>query len=129
MNDRKKALIRTLAALTGDLLIGFAIASVCLWIIHAASLGLFLAFLVWLIAAVAGMALSQYVIHPTVQFVLSDKKLDEVIRASQGMGEAVMRAGVQIGEHVLSGFIRQKAKGFKPFRPSWAKGWQAFRPI
>jgi hypothetical protein len=128
MNDRKKTLIRTLAALTGDLLIGFAIASVCLWLIHLASLGLFLAFLVWLIAAVVGLAVSQYVIHPTVQFVLSDSKLDDIVRGSQGMTEAVMRAGVQIGKNVASGFVRQKAKGFQSFKPSWTKGWQAFRP-
>lgn len=125
MNDRKKALIRTLAALTGDLLIGLAISSVCLWLIHVASLGLFLAFLLWLVAIVVSLALSQYIVHPTVQFVLSDKKLDELIRGSQGMTEAVMRAGAQIGEHVLRGIVRQKVQGFKP---RWAQGWQAFRP-
>ncbi len=125
MNDRKKTLIRTLAALTGDLLIGFAVTSACLWLIHVASLGLFLAFLVWLIAAVVALALSQFVIHPTVQFALSDRKLDDIVRGSQGMTEAVMRAGVQVGETVLASFIRQKTRGFKP---SWAKSWQAFRP-
>lgn len=125
MNDRKKILFRTLAALTGDMLIGITISGACLWLINVASLGLFLAFLLWLVAIVVSMALSQYVVHPTVHFVLSDHKLDEVIRGSQGMTNAVMRAGAQMGEHVLRGIVRQKVQSFKPH---WAQGWRAFRP-
>jgi hypothetical protein len=76
MSPRRNYFIRTIAAFAGDFAVGFALASACVWIIQSAALGLFLSFLLWLMAIVGGLAISQLVVHPTVQFVLSDRKLD-----------------------------------------------------
>jgi hypothetical protein len=43
-----------------------AFATACVWLIEAATLGLFLQLLVWLITALLAVAASQYIVHPTV---------------------------------------------------------------
>ncbi len=85
--SRRNTLIRTVATITGDIACGVAMASIALWLIESAALGLFLSFLVWLLAAVAALALSQYVVHPTLKVVLSDSKLDMAVDAMAGLSD------------------------------------------
>ena len=76
MSFRRNFFIRSVAAFAGDFAVGFALASACIWVIQSAALGLFLSFLLWLMAIIGGLAMSQLLVHPTVQFALSDRKLD-----------------------------------------------------
>jgi hypothetical protein len=76
MSTRRNYFLRTVAAFTGDFSLGFALASTCIWMIQSAALGLFLSFLLWLMVIIGGLAMSQLLVHPTVQFALSDRKLD-----------------------------------------------------
>lgn len=92
MTSRRNVFVRTIATVAGDLAVGFAVASACTWIIQVAALGLFLSFLLWLLSLVAYLAFSQYVLHPAVAVVLSDRKLDggiavsaEAVRAAAGI--------------------------------------------
>jgi len=85
--SRRNMLIRTVATITGDIAAGLACAFVAVWIIETAALGLFLSFLVWLIAAITSLALSQYVVHPAVSIVLSDSKLDLAVNAMSGFAQ------------------------------------------
>ena len=62
-------------------------ASAAVWIIETATLGLFLGFLVWLLAGIAALALSQLVVHPATKVLLSDQKLDLAITALSGLAE------------------------------------------
>lgn len=87
--SRRNALIRTVAAITGDVAAGVAIASVAVWLIETAALGLFLSFLVWLLAAIASLTLSQFVVHPLVAAVTSDAKLDLAVNAVTGLAERI----------------------------------------
>ncbi len=86
-NTRRNTIIRAVATITGDIAAGVACASIAVWFIESAALGLFLSFLVWLLAAIAALALSQYVVHPTVKAVMSDKKLDMAVDAVSGLAE------------------------------------------
>ena len=90
-NSRRNILIRTVATIAGDITVGVAVASVALWIIETAALGLFLSFLVWLLAAIAALALSQFVVHPTLSVLLSDHKLDLAVEAVSGLAERFTR--------------------------------------
>jgi hypothetical protein len=85
--SRRNVLIRTVATITGDIACGVAMASVALWIIETAALGLFLSFLVWLIAAIAALALSQFVVHPACKILMSDEKLDMAVNALSGLAD------------------------------------------
>jgi hypothetical protein len=87
MSSRRNIIIRTVATICGDIAIGVAVASTALWIIETAALGLFLSFLVWLLAALAALALSQYVLHPAAKAAMSDKKLDIAVDAMSGLAE------------------------------------------
>jgi len=87
--SRRNVLIRTIATVTGDIAAGLAMASVALWIIETAALGLFLSFLVWLLASLAALALSQYVVHPACTVLLSDAKLDLAIDAIELVGKQI----------------------------------------
>jgi hypothetical protein len=86
-NSRRNALIRTVATITGDIAAGVAMASVAVWLIESAALGMFLSFLVWLLATIAALALSQYVIHPACEALLSDRKLDIAVEAVSGLAD------------------------------------------
>jgi len=79
--SRRNFFIRTVAAFAGDFSVGFSMAVACTWIIQSAALGLFLSFLLWLLALMVSLALSQYVVHPVAAVVLSDRKLDDGIAA------------------------------------------------
>ena len=91
MSSRRNILIRTVATVCGDIATGIALASAAVWIIEAATLGLFLSFLVWLLAALLALALSQYVVHPTLTAVLSDRKLDVAVKAVSGLADRLGR--------------------------------------
>lgn len=93
---RRNVLIRSITGLCGDIAVGVAMASACVWIIEAASLGLFLSFLLWLLAALASLALSQLVLHPAVSLLLSDRKLDAGLEAVVGLAEGVNTTGSQL---------------------------------
>lgn len=79
--SRRNILIRTVSTIVCDIAAGVALASVALWIIQAATLGIFLSFLLWLLAAIVSLAFSQFVVHPTVKVLLSDSKLDLAVDA------------------------------------------------
>jgi len=92
MNSRRNFFIRSIASVTGDLAIGFAVASACVWIIQSAALGMFLSFLLWLLAIALSLTLSQYVLHPAVSALLCDRKLDKCLAA---VGDA-LSAGAEV---------------------------------
>ena len=89
--SRRNTIIRSVATVAGDVATGVAVASACVWLIEAATLGLFLSFLVWLIGALLALALSQYVVHPTLTVVLSDAKLDLAVDAVSGLADRLTR--------------------------------------
>jgi hypothetical protein len=66
-------------------------ASAAVWIIESAALGLFLAFVVWLLAGIAALALSQFVVHPATKVLLSDQKLDLTVTALSGLADQLTR--------------------------------------
>ena len=90
-NSNRNILIRTVATFAGDITVGVAVASACVWIIEAAALGLFLSFLLWLIGAIVSLALSQYVVHPALTVLLSDHKLDVAVDAFNLLSARITR--------------------------------------
>lgn len=91
MSSRRNTLIRTVAAVSGDIATGIAMAAACVWLIEAAALGLFLSFLLWLLGTLIALAFSQYVVHPTCRTLLSDQKLDLAVEALSGLADQVTR--------------------------------------
>ena len=79
--SRRNNIVRAVASVAGDIATGVAVAAGCVWLIEAASLGLFLSFLAWLVGALIALALSQYVVHPAVNAVLCNHKLDAAVDA------------------------------------------------
>ena len=90
-NSRRNIIIRSVATDCGDIATGVAVASACVWLIEAAALGLFLSFLVWLLGALLALALSQYVVHPTLTVLLSDAKLDLAVDAVSDLADRLTR--------------------------------------
>ena len=91
MSTRRNVLIRSVAAVAGDIAIGVAMASVCVWIIQVASLGLFLSFLLWLLGAMLSLAMSQYVLHPALKLLLAENKLDRACAAVTDIARVMQR--------------------------------------
>ena len=102
MSSRRNTVIRTVAALCGDIAVGVALATACAWVIEAAALGLFLSFLLWLVGSLLSLALSQYLVHPAVQLVLSDRKLDAACKALASLTNAAQNTGPQVSEGVMN---------------------------
>ena len=102
MSSRRNTVIRTVAALCGDIAVGVALATACAWVIEAAALGLFLSFLLWLLGTLLALALSQYLVHPAVQLVLSDRKLDAACKALASLTNAAQNTGPQVSEGVMN---------------------------
>ena len=100
-HSRRNILIRSVAAVAGDVAVGVAIAAGCAWIIETAALGLFLSFMVWLLGPLLALALSQYVVHPTLSALLSDHKLDAAV-------ETVTRLASRFG------WVTQLAGNWRP---------------
>lgn len=96
MSTRRNVMIRSVAVVCGDVAAAVALASACAWLIEAASLGLFLGFLVWLLGALMALALSQYLVHPAVNALLCDRKLDRGIEALSALAQVGTRAGRQL---------------------------------
>jgi hypothetical protein len=101
MSSRRNLIIRTVATITGDIAAGLACASVALWLIETAALGLFLSFLTWLICAIAALALSQFVVHPAVTVLMSDKKLDIAVDAVSGLATQLSERLAQLTRTTL----------------------------
>jgi hypothetical protein len=119
MNHRNQTLYRTVATLTGDVTIGLLFSSICIWIINVAALGIFLSFLAWLIAAILAMAASQYLIHPTVNFLLCDRKLERVVQKAHGLTGVFIQFGNLAAEKTMSHFGHTRTSE----KTNWAKSW------
>lgn len=100
--SRRNTLIRAVATVCGDIAVGVAMASGCVWIIDAAALGLFLSFLVWLIGTLLALAISQFVLHPAAAVLLADRKLDQAVDALAGLTGVVSQVGSDLGTGLLS---------------------------
>lgn len=102
--SRRNVIIRTVAAVCGDIATGLAIASACVWLIEAATLGMFLSFLVWLLGTLVALALSQYVVHPALAVLLSNRKLDRSMDGLTAMAELLTQVGTQSARQLWSKF-------------------------
>ncbi len=111
MSSRRNTLIRTVATVCGDIAVGVAMASACVWLIEAATLGLFLSFLAWLLAAILSLALSQYVVHPLNTALLCDRKLDRAVDALSGLADVATGASAQLAD----GLTRYARSAFSAF--------------
>lgn len=100
MSTRRNVLIRSVAVVCGDVAAAVALASACTWLIEAASLGLFLGFLAWLLGALMALALSQYLVHPAVNALLCNRKLDRSIDALSALTRVGTLAGRQLWSRV-----------------------------
>ena len=98
--SRRNTLIRTVASVCGDITAGTAMAAVCIWVIESAALGLFLSFLIWLLGTLLALAVSQYVVHPTVNSLLSDRKLDLAADAFIDLAAVVHGVGAQVTDGI-----------------------------
>ncbi|MBK6470325.1 MAG: hypothetical protein IPF94_06200 [Betaproteobacteria bacterium] len=122
MSSRRNIFIRAIGTLAGDLAVGIALASACTWVIQTAALGVFLAFVLWLLAVVASLAVSQHVVHPVAKALLSDRRLDDGIAAAQSLARELARfaqgSSTPPWDFMRSSFGRYTA-GFtsKAFRP------------
>lgn len=103
--SRRNVIIRTVAGISGDIAIGIAVASACIWFIEVAALGVFLSFLLWLLGALIALAISQYVVHPAVAVLLSNRKLDVGIDALTGLAEQARRVGTQTAQQFWRRFM------------------------
>jgi len=109
MNTRRNFFIRSIATVTGDITIGYAMASACIWVIHYAALSAFISFMLWLLTIVLSLAISQYALHPAMTVLLSDKKLDRSLAVT---ADAV-RTGAEAAKH-LWGWAQQVRADFRP---------------
>ena len=109
MSARRNFFIRSVATVTGDITIGYAMAVACVWVIQSASLGLFLGFLLWLLAIVLSLAISQYALHPAAAVLLPDRKLDQSLAAT---ADAV-RTGAEAAK-ALWGWAQQLRTDLRP---------------
>ena len=96
MSDRSRIFIRAVVTITGDVAIGTALAAGCFWVIEAAALGLFLSFLLWVLAALLSLAASQYVVHPAASVLLSDRKLDHGLAVLSSAADAATGAAQRL---------------------------------
>ena len=111
---RRNIWIRTIAGITGDVAVGVALSSACLWVIQSASLGVFLSFLLWIVGFLLSLAISQYAVHPTVTLLLSDRKLDRSIDALLSLAHAATDLGVGIGAPVWGQLRKRFNARFAP---------------
>ena len=105
MISRRYTLIHTVAAACGDIATGVAVAAACVWLIEAATLGLFLSFLVWLLGALIALALSQYVVHPLVAMLVSSRKLDDGLGTLSGLAREAACVAPQAAQQFWGRFM------------------------
>jgi hypothetical protein len=110
MSSRRNFFIRSIATMTGDIAVGYAFGATCVWIIQSAALGLFLGFLLWLLAILMALTVSQYVVHPTVTFALCDRKLDRGIDALSGLVDTARSFGLDLRAPLLLALDPEAAK-------------------
>lgn len=115
-HTRRNTLIRAVATVSGDIAAGAAMAAACVWLIQSATLGLFLSFLVWLTGSLLALAISQYVVHPAVTVLLSDRKLDQVLDGATGLGHVFTDLGTGLGRSLDSAW--QSSPLGRRFRPA-----------
>jgi len=115
-HTRRNTFIRAVATVTGDIAVGAAVATACLWLIESAALGLFLSFLVWLIGTLLALAFSQYVVHPAAAVLLSDRKLDQAVDGLAGLAGLVTQVGTDLGTSLLSAV--RTSSVLRRFRPA-----------
>lgn len=115
-HTRRNTLIRAVATVTGDIAVGAAMAAACVWLIEAASLGLFLSFLVWLIGSLLALAVSQFVVHPAAAVLLSDRKLDQVLDGASGLSHVFSNLGADLGRGLDSAW--QSSSLSRRWRPA-----------
>lgn len=84
--SQRHEILRKVLTVAGDLGAAIASASACTWLIQQASLGVFLGFLVWLLGALVALALSQHIVHPTIQWAMSDDKLTRGMDLARAFG-------------------------------------------
>lgn len=104
------SMLRSIVSLAGDIGAAIAVASACSWIIESAALGLFLSFLLWILGLIVSLAISQYVVHPTIQLVMADDKLDRGRAAASALFDQLNTPAAQA---VLSR-LWPKDSPFKP---------------
>lgn len=100
MSPRTKFLVRAVATITGDFSTGFAVAAACVWVVESAALGLFLSFLAWLLGLIVALALSQHVIHPVAEVLLSDRKLDQAAALAASARDTAVDLGRELWRRV-----------------------------
>lgn len=105
MSSRRNTLIRTVAAVSGDIATGIVVAAACVWLIESAALGLFLSFLLWLLGTLIALAFSQYVVHPAAAILLSSRKLDVGLEALSGLADQATLVGTQIAQQLWNRFV------------------------
>jgi hypothetical protein len=110
MTSRHNFWVRSIGGVAGDYAVGYALASACIWIIQTASLGLFLSFLLWIVAALLALAVSQYVVRPSLSFLLADDKLDRGIAALSGLATAAQSMGIDLRSPLAE--LRQRMSRF-----------------
>lgn len=66
----RNQLLRTVLSILGGVSLTVALASVCTWVVSAASLGAFLTFVAWLITVILGFIASWFIV-PTVDAAMS----------------------------------------------------------
>lgn len=115
-NSRRNTFIRTVATVCGDIAVGAAVATACVWVIETAALGLFLSFLIWLVGTLLALAISQYVVHPAAAALLSDRKLDQAMDGLAGLGGVVTQVGSDLGASLLSAL--RASSVVRRFRPA-----------
>jgi hypothetical protein len=106
---RRNFLIRSVATITGDIAIGYAMASACIWVIQYAALSAFISFMLWLLTIFLSLAISQYALHPAMTVLLSDHKLDMSIAITTD----AMRTGAEAAKY-LWGWAQQLRADFRP---------------
>jgi len=113
-SSRRNTIIRAVVTLCGDITVGVAVANACVWLIQSAALGLFLSFLLWLVAVIAALALSQIVVHPTVKLALSDRKLDAGMDVVAGLALLIDAIGIE----ALTTAVRFAKSSWSRMRPA-----------
>lgn len=101
-HTRRNTIMRAVATIFGDIAVGAAVTTACVWIIESAALGLFLSFLVWLIGTLLALAISQFVVHPAAAVLLSDRKLDRAVDGMAGLAGVVAQVSTDLGTGLLS---------------------------
>lgn len=100
MSSRRNFFVRAVAGVTGDVGLAVLVASACSWVIEAAALGWLLSFTVWLLGMLVMLAVSQYALHPVINLVLSDRKLDQAMAFASEAGGALALGAIEIWAHL-----------------------------